>query len=210
MGRIKPGTEYAKGFPDQQPVDGTRIPRLSELFELVRQSGNTQVGLDCETKLSPLEPDATLPPEAFARRVVAEVRQAGMQQRVMIQSFDWRTLQWVQKEAPEIRTLYLSSPRTLARAAGGGPSPWLAGFDPARFGDSVPQAVHAAGGRLWGPNQTYLTPPLRAQAQALGVLVIPWTVNEPDMINKLLDMKVDGIISDRPDRVLVELKKRQP
>jgi glycerophosphoryl diester phosphodiesterase len=210
VGRIKPGTEYAKGFPDQQPVDGTRIPRLSELFELVRQSGNTQVGFDCETKLSPLEPDATLPPEAFARRVVAEVRQAGMQQRVMIQSFDWRTLQVVQKEAPEIRTLYLSSPRTLARAAGGGPSPWLAGFDPARFGYSVPQAVHAAGGRIWGPNQAFLTPPMRLQAQTLGVLVIPWTVNEPDMINKLLDMKVDGIISDRPDRVLIELKKRQP
>jgi glycerophosphoryl diester phosphodiesterase len=210
VGRIKPGTEYAKAFPDQQPVDGTRIPRLRDVFELVRQSGNGSVGFDCETKLSPLEPDATLPPEAFARRVVAEIRQAGMQQRLMIQSFDWRTLQVVQKEASEIRTLYLSSPRTLARAPDGGPSPWLAGFDPSRFGDSVPHAIHAAGGRIWGPNQTYLTPLLRAQAQTLGVLVIPWTVNEPDMINKLLDMKVDGIISDRPDRVLVELKKRQP
>jgi glycerophosphoryl diester phosphodiesterase len=210
VGRLKPGTEYAKAFPDQQPVDGTRIPRLSDVFELVLQSGNTTVGFDCETKLSPLEPDATLPPEAFARRVVAEIRQAGMQRRLMIQSFDWRTLQVVQKEASEIRTLYLTSPRTLARLPNGGPSPWLAGFDPSRFGDSVPQAVHAAGGRIWGPNQTYLTPVLRAQAQTLGVLVIPWTVNEPDMINKLLDMKVDGIISDRPDRVLVELKKRQP
>ncbi len=209
VGRIKPGTEYAKSFPDQQPVDGTRIPRLADLFELVRKSGNTRVGFDCETKISPLEPAATLPPEAFAQRVVQEIRQAGMQTRTMIQSFDWRTLQVVQKIAPEIRTLYLSSPRTLARAADGGPSPWLAGFDADRFGGSVPQAVHAAGGRLWAPNQTYLTPVLRAQALTLGVGVIPWTVNEPAMINKLLDMDVDGIISDRPDLVQKELLKRK-
>lgn len=209
VGRIKPGTEYAKSFPDQQPVDGTRIPRLADLFELVRKSGNTRVGFDCETKISPLEVVATLPPEAFAQRVVQEIRQAGMQTRTMIQSFDWRTLQVVQKIAPEIRTLYLSSPRTLARAADGGPSPWLAGFDADRHGGTVPHAVHAAGGRLWAPNQTYLTPALRAQAQTLGVAVIPWTVNEPAMINKLLDMDVDGIISDRPDLVQKELLKRK-
>ncbi len=210
VGRIKPGTEYAKTFPDQQAVDGTRVPRLADLFELVRKSGNTQVGFDCETKLSPLEAAATLPPEAFARRVIAEIRKGGMQTRTMIQSFDWRTLQVVQKEAPEIRTMYLSSSRTLARMANGGPSPWLAGFDPDRFGGSLPQAVHAAGGRIWAPNQTYLTPALRAEAKALGVSVIPWTVNEPAMMNKLLDMGVDGIISDRPDLVQLELRKRRP
>ena len=210
VGRLKPGTEYAKGFPDQQPVDGTRVPRLADLFDLVRKSGNTQIGFDCETKLSPLDPAATLPPEAFARRVIAEIRQGGMQTRTMIQSFDWRTLQVVQKEAPEIRTMYLTSPRTLARAADGSPSPWLAGFDPDRHGGTLPKAVHAAGGRIWAPNQTFLTPALRAEARSLGVIVIPWTVNEPAMMNKLLDMDVDGIISDRPDLVQAELRKRKP
>ena len=210
VGRLKPGPEYAKGFPDQQAVDGTRVPRLSDLFELVRKSGNTQVGFDCETKLSPLDPAATLPPEEFARRVIAEIRQGGMQTRTMIQSFDWRTLQVVQKEAPEIRTMYLTSPRTLARAADGGASPWLAGFDPDRHGGTVPKAVHAAGGKIWAPNQTFLTPALRAEARSLGVTVIPWTVNETAMMNKLLDMDVDGIISDRPDLVQAELRKRKP
>ena len=209
VGRIKPGTDYAKSFPDQQPVDGTRVPRLADLFELVRKSGHTRVGFDCETKVSPLEPTATLPPAEFTRRVVAEIRLAGMQARTTIQSFDWRTLQQVQKEAPEIRTLYLSSPRTLTRAENGGPSPWLAGFDPDRHGGSVPRAVQAAGGRQWAPNQTYLTQALRDEARALGILVIPWTVNEPAMINKLLDMQVDGLISDRPDLVQQELRKRK-
>jgi len=209
VGRIKPGTEYAKSFPDQQAVDGTRVPRLADLFELVRKSGNTRVGFDCETKVSPLEPTATLPPLEFTRRVIAEIRAGNMQGRTMVQSFDWRTLQMVQRDAPEIATMYLSSPRTLARAADGGPSPWLAGFDLDKHGGSVPQAVHAAGGRTWAPNQTTLTPELRAQAKALGIRVIPWTVNDPKMMNKLLDMQVDGIISDRPDLVQIELRKRK-
>jgi glycerophosphoryl diester phosphodiesterase len=209
VGRLKPGSEYAKAFPDQQPVDGTRIPRLADLFDLVKRSGNTRVGFDCETKLSPLERGVTLTPEAFARRVIDEVRAAGMQQRMTIQSFDWSSLQVVQREAPEMRTMYLTSPRTLAPAADGTPSPWLAGFAPAAHGGSVPRAVHAAGGRIWAPNQTFLTPALLAEARALGLTVIPWTVNDPAMMVKLLDMGVDGIISDRPDLVQVELKKRQ-
>lgn len=207
VGRIKPGTKYAKDFPEQQPVDGTRIPRLADLFELVSRSGNAKVGFDCETKLSPLDRDATRPPEPFARIVVAEIRKHGMAKRTMVQSFDWSTLQVIQKEAPEIRTMYLSSPRTLKPEADGGPSPWLAGFSPERHG-SVPKAVKAAGGKIWAPNQTYLTPELLAEARSLGLTVIPWTVNDPAMIRRLLDLGVDGLISDRPDLVRAQMGKK--
>ena len=206
VGRIKPGTAYAKMFPDQKGVDGTRVPRLTDLFELVKRSGNERVGFDCETKVSPLNREATLPPEEFARRVVAEIRKAGMAARMMVQSFDWSTLQVIQKEAPEIRTMYLTSPGML-QAGSPGVSPWLAGFDPKALG-SVPKAVKAAGGKIWAPNQTYLTPELLAEARGLGIAVIPWTVNNPDMIAKLLDMEVDGIISDRPDLVRDEMRRR--
>jgi hypothetical protein len=65
----------------------------------------------------------------------------------------------------------------------------------------VPRAVHAAGGRIWAPDQSYLTPAMLAEARTLGIAVIPWTVNDPAMMAKLLDMRVDGIISDRPDLV---------
>ena len=68
--------------------------------------------------------------------------------------------------------------------------------------------MHAAGGKIWDPNQTFLTPDLVAEARALDLVVIPWTVNEPAMMVKLLDMGVDGIISDRPDLVQVESRKR--
>ena len=209
IGRLRPGSDYAKPFPDQVPADGTRISRLSDLFELVNKSGNSKVGFDCETKVDPNERAATLPPGDFARRVIAEIRKHGMAERMMVQSFDWSTLQVVQREAPEIRTMYLSSPRTLQPAADGKPSPWLAGFGPELHGGSVPKAVKAAGGTIWAPNQTYLTPAMLAEAHALGISVIPWTVNEPAMMAKLIDMGVDGIISDRPDLVQTEQKRRK-
>lgn len=209
VGRLRPGSKYGSEFPHQLPADGTRVSRLADLFELVRKSGNDRIGFDCETKVSPLERGLTLPPEEFTRRVVDEIRKAGMERRVMVQSFDWSTLQVVQKIAPEIRTMYLSSPRTLKPEGPGKPSPWLAGFAPERHGGSVPKAVHAAGGRIWAPNQTFLTPEMLAEAHALGIVVIPWTVNSPDMMRKLLDMGVDGIISDRPDLVQEELARRK-
>ena len=209
VGRLKPGTDYSKAFPDQQPVDGTRIPKLADLFDLVEKSGSTKVDFDCETKVSPNERGATLAPEEFARRVIAEIRNAGMAERTTVQSFDWSTLQVIQKEAPEIRTMYLTSPQTLKRGSNGGYSLWLAGFAPELHGDSVPRAVHAAGGKIWAPNQAFLTPAMLAEAHALGIVAIPWTVNDPSMIAKLLDMGVDGIISDRPDLVQIEIKKRR-
>lgn len=209
IGRLRPGSDYAKPFPDQVPADGTRISRLSDLFDLVNKSGNSKIGFDCETKVDPNERAATLPPGDFARRVIAEIRKHGMAERMMVQSFDWSTLQVVQREAPEIRTMYLSSPRTLQPAADGKPSPWLAGFGPELHGGSVPKAVKAAGGTIWAPNQTYLTPAMLAEAHALGISVIPWTVNEPAMMAKLIDMGVDGIISDRPDLVQTEQKRRK-
>jgi glycerophosphoryl diester phosphodiesterase len=209
VGRLKPGSEYAKGLPDQQAVDGTRIPKLADLFELVEKSGNTSVGFDCETKVSPLEPAATLSPEVFTRKVIAAIREAGMQRRMTIQSFDWRTLQLVQREAPEIRTMYLTSPRTLAPGSDGRPSPWLAGFAPEMHGGSVPRAIAAAGGKIWAPNQGFVTAALVAEARALGIAVIPWTVNDPATTVRLVEMGVDGIITDRPDLVWSELKKRR-
>lgn len=207
VGRLKPGTEYSRQFPDQAAIDGTRIPRLSDLFDLVKKSGKTRVNVDCETKVSPYQPAATRDRDEFTRMTIAEIRKAGMAERTMIQSFDWNTLRLIQKEAPEIRTMYLNNERSVAARKGPGGSPFLAGFDPDKHG-SLPRAVKAAGGRIWAPDHTTLTAALLAEAHSLGIIVIPWTVNDPAAINKVLDMGVDGIISDRPDLVQRERKAR--
>ena len=47
------------------------------------------------------------------------------------------------------------------------------------------------------------------QAQALGLKVVVWTVNDPAQIERMLDWRVDGIISDRPDRVRAAMTARR-
>jgi len=187
VGRLRPGSEYAARFPEQAPADGARVPRLAELFALVRKAGNDQVRFNIETKISPAAPAETLPPEEFARALIAEIRAAGVAARTTVQSFDWRTLHAVERAAPEIATVYLTGRRR---------------------GGSQPKAVHAAGGRIWSPNYEELDSAALIEARALGLKVVPWTVNEPGFIERFLDLGVDGIITDYPERVRAELARR--
>ena len=210
VGRLKPGTEYARQFPEQRPVDGTRIPRLADLFDLVKRSGDDKVRFDIETKLDPAKPAETPDPEAFARALVAEIRKAGMAGRSVIQSFDWRTLQVVQKIAPEIPTAYLTVQRRFDNVGAGRPegSLWTAGYQYREYG-SVPKMIKAAGGSHWSAYFGDLDAQKVKEAQSLGLKVLAWTVNDPADMGRMLDLGVDGLITDRPDlaRTLLEQRK---
>jgi len=209
VGRLRPGSDYARQFPDQQPVDGTRIPRLADLFDLVKRSGDNRVRFAIETKLTPDRPEETLDPESFAKVLVEEIRKAGMARRSQILSFDWRTLQVVQKIAPEIETVYLSIQRRMDNISAGRPegSRWTAGFQHKEHG-SVPKMIKAAGGTHWSVFFNDLTPELAKEARSLGLKVLVWTVNDPAQMARMLDMGVDGLITDRPDLARRLLEER--
>jgi glycerophosphoryl diester phosphodiesterase len=209
VGRLNPNTKYATSFPEQKAVDGTRIPKLADLFALVKKSGNEPVRFNIETKISPLKPNETLDPENFAKTLVELIQKEGMGARVSIQSFDWRTLQVVQKIAPEIPTVYLSVQRSFDNIAADKPegSPWTAGFQCKDHG-SVPRMVKAAGGRIWSPLFADVTEANLKEAHDLGITVVVWTVNRPEQIKEMLDLGVDGLISDRPDLVRQIMKER--
>lgn len=202
VGAIKPGTDYAKQFPAQAVVPGTPMPALAEIAALPGR-------FNIETKISPLAPDDTLDPEAFARAVIAEIRRLGIAPRATIQSFDWRTLAIAAREAPEIARAYLTTERGANETVfkGKGTSPWT-GIDAAQHGNSTPRVVKAAGGAIWSPFWRDLTPEIVAEAKALGLTVIPWTVNDPADMARLIDMKIDGLITDYPDRAKALLDAR--
>ncbi|HWA38047.1 MAG TPA: glycerophosphodiester phosphodiesterase [Burkholderiales bacterium] len=209
VGRLKPGSQYGANYPDQQPADGTRIPRLSDVFDLVKRSGNAKVRFAIETKLHPEKPDETPAPEPFARAVVDEIRKAGMAARSQILSFDWRTLQVVQKIAPEIPTVYLTLQRRFDNIQVKNPagSPWTAGFQYRDHG-SIPKMIKAAGGRFWSVYFGDLTPEAAQEARSLGLKILVWTVNDPAAMGRMLDLGIDGLITDRPDLAIPVLKQR--
>lgn len=203
VGQIRPESAYAKQFPDQRAVPGTRIPTLSELFALVRKSGNTRVRFNIETKIDPNHPEETLDPEGFVAKLLEVIEAEGFADRVVIQSFDWRTLLLVQQRTPKIPTVYL----TLQRGANptvalDKATSWTAGFSPADHGGSLPRTIKAAGGAIWSPYFGDVTQALIGEAHALGLRVVVWTVNKREDMARMVDLGVDGIISDRPDLLL--------
>ena len=200
VGQIRPGSRYAAQFPDQHAVPGTPIPALREVFDLVRKSGDRNVRLNIETKIDPHHPDESPDPERFVALLLDFLKAEKFADRVMIQSFDWRTLQRIQKLAPAIPTVYL----TLQKGSGATifldkASDWTAGFNPAEHGKSVPGAIKAAGGAIWSPYFGDVDPGLIAESHRLGLAVVVWTVNKPADMVRMIDMGVDGVISDRPD-----------
>jgi len=203
VGRINPQSVYAGRFPDQKPLDGTRIPRLADVFALARHAGNNHVRFNIETKISPEHAQRTLQPVEFARALIALIRAEQLEARVTIQSFDWRTLQVVQQEAPQIATVYLTAQQSWQDniRAGNSSSPWTAGRHISQFGGSLPRLVNGAGGTIWSPYFGDVTRDTVREAQRLGLKVIVWTVNESRDIERMIDFGVDGIISDYPDRL---------
>ena len=202
LGRTNPQSRYARDFPEQQPSDGERFPTLAELLDLVGESGKP-VRLNIETKLTPDNSGDTVDPQTYVRVIVDALRKAKLADRATIQSFDWRTLVELRKVAPDIPTSCLTidtqNNSTMAPAADG-KSPWHAGLALRDYG-SVPALVAAAGCTTWSMFWRNLTPELVREAHGKGLKVLPWTVNNPADMERLIDMGVDGIITDYPDRL---------
>ena len=207
IGRVNPESRYGKLYPEQKPADGERFPTLAQVFAL----GGPPLRFNIEIKTDPTKPDVTLDPARFAELVVKQVRDARASDRTTIQSFDWRGLLAARRLAPEIATACLSiesNNMDTVRRAGGQPSPWLGGLDLQAHGGSLPRLAQAAGCAVWSPFWRNVTANTVKEAQGLGLKVIPWTVNDPAEMTRLIAFGVDGLITDYPDRARTVLKAR--
>ncbi|MDE2251519.1 MAG: glycerophosphodiester phosphodiesterase [Gammaproteobacteria bacterium] len=213
VGRIRPGTAYERAHPQQQPIDGERIPRLAELYALIERNAANSVHLNVEVKTFPLQPELTATPAVFTAALLAVVAASGMAARTTIQCFDWRVLNCVHHLAPGLATGALTDQQgaddtvQFERAAA---SPWLGGLDARGFGGSVPRLAQASGAGTWSPDYLDLGHAQVAEARALGLKVIPWTVNDPADMLRIIAMGVDGLITDRPDLALQVLRAQGP
>lgn len=211
VGRLQPGSAYAARFPEQEPVDGERIPRLTDVLALVRARSEGRVRVAIEVKTFPGQPELTATPAAFAAALERDVEATGTLAMVSIMAFDFRVLTAVQRLMPQAATVALTEQQNGGDTVGLGasqPSPWLGGLDPARFGNSVVRLVKATGAGTWGPDYQDLNEQRIAEAHALGLRVVPWTVNATADMERLLESGIDGMTTDRPDvlRELLESK----
>jgi glycerophosphoryl diester phosphodiesterase len=212
VGRLRPGSAYAAPFPDQAPRDGERMPRLADVYALAERAGNHEVRFNVEMKTELLEEPDGPSPDALADAVIAVVRQARAERRTTLQSFDWRAVRRVREAAPDLATSCLTVEQPdddTIQASRPGPKPWLAGLDPSAYGGSVPRLVKAMDVPSWSPHYLDLTAARMAEAAALGLAVVVWTVNDTTDMARLIDLGVAAIISDRPDRLRAAMVARR-
>ncbi len=209
------------GYDEQQVVDGARIPLLSEVFALVDCYRANQVWFNIETKVEAGAPEETAPREQFVEITAREVSEAGMLNRVTIQSFDWGALMLMRQVEPRLPIVALTNYDFL-QVDQPGASPWLGGIDIDDFDDSLVAATASFGADAISPvhgfpqNGTvgdpgyvaYTTPELVADAHAAGLAVVPWTIDDPATMESLIDAGVDGLITNYPDRLREILAER--
>jgi glycerophosphoryl diester phosphodiesterase len=193
VGRIRPWSRTSFQFPEQTPLDGARIPMLADVLAALPGARFT-----IEVKTDPTHPDRTAPAHVLADATLAVIDQAGAAARVIVEAFDWRVQRHIRRTRPDIRLAWLTRAETVRNAA-----VW---WDRPASGQSVPATVAAEGGGVWAPDHTGLTEPLIQEAHALGLFVLPWTVNRQEDMRRLIGWGVDGMISDRPDHALKLLK----
>ncbi|MDR7486930.1 MAG: glycerophosphodiester phosphodiesterase family protein [Armatimonadota bacterium] len=171
---------------------GERIPTLGEVLALVTTSAPPHVRLNIETKY-PSPGQYPPPPPDFETKILHQVRAAGLRHRVIVQSFHYPSILTVKAIDPTVRTAALRAPR-----------------DPA----SDPVAVvREARADLWAPQAGQVTVDVVEALHRAGVPVVPWTVNAPAEMERLLEAGIgrlpgDGIITDYPDRLLQVLRAR--
>jgi glycerophosphoryl diester phosphodiesterase len=164
-----------------RPAVAAPIPTLDEVLALARDA-DYPVRLSLEIKAQKL--DRALPLDDLAALLVDRIREFGLEDRTIVQSFQPQALTAVRGLEPR-----------LARA--------ILARSPARYDVLVDESAAT----ILSPRHTALSEEDVRRFQERGIAVIPWTVNKPAAIERMIEWGVDGIISDHPDRVLDALKR---
>ena len=182
------GAKVNPEFPKQKAIAGTRVPTLDEVFTATKKA---KVEYNIETKISRNKPELAPSPEEFVRLFLNLVKKHHLEGRVILQSFDFRTLVAMRQLEPKIRLSALMPESALGA-----------------FKDWVGLCKDAANAEIISPHYRVTTKGRVESAHRAGLKVIPWTANDPDQWEKLADYGVDAIITDDPAALIGWLKTK--
>jgi glycerophosphoryl diester phosphodiesterase len=202
-------TPLAALFAEQHGLHPYGIPALEELLrftaayagELGAQAGKSErqrlrahsVLFDLELKRVPFHPETIndrydgTAPGLLEERIVETVRRAGMTARTTVRSFDHRCIRLLRQMEPGLTGAVL-----LAETAPVAPA----------------ELIERADAQVYCPGYLFVDEAIVRQVRAAGARVLPWTVNQPEHWQRLLDWGVDGITTDKPDRLAHYLSER--
>ena len=153
------GAKTLPAFPHQVAVPHTTIPTFEEVLDLAPQ-GTFQFNV--ETKIFPNHPELTPSPERFVRMINEAVRRRHLEARVILQSFDIRTLRVMKTLNPAIR---------LSALFGAAQYDGMMGItDPDK---SFAHVAAITGAQILSPDQSLVTPAEVKVAHGLGLEVAP-------------------------------------
>jgi glycerophosphoryl diester phosphodiesterase len=177
--RYDVGLKQHPRFPKQQKI-AVNKPLLSDVIDTI-EALRSSMFYNIETKTKPETDGIFHPkPDVFVNLLMDVIKSKHIQNRVIIQSFDIRTLQFLHLKYPKIRTALL-----------------VEDFDKRSFDTQLKDLGFVP--TIYSPEQSLVTNELVKACKHLGVKLIPWTVNNANKIDSLKAMGVDGIISDYPN-----------
>ena len=194
VGGVDKRSSYGSLYPEQAFLSDVRIPKLSDLLELACLPKGQNLFLLLEIKSDP-----SIEKRKIIEHIVFEIQERSLSNRVVLHSFDWDLLNECSLIAPEMPRSYLSQMPESSDDPFDKP-PEEISPDFSSFNCSIPEAIQAAGGHLWCPYFKDITVDLVTEAHNLGLPVCTWTVNEVEDIENMIDMGIDGIITDYTDR----------
>ncbi len=218
IGRLKPDTAYAARAPEQEPLDGERIPLLRDLVVAAKRAGGKKLWIELKTPL--MGGVGQEAPDLLADAVLDILRKESALELATLVAFDWAGVIHAKKREPACETRCLTLPQSWFAAdpppAETGPpsasnlnglremlargAPWEGGVHAKDHG-GVLGAIAAARANGWYAFHTDVTPETAKEAAALGLDYAVWTVNETDEMRRLLPLGCNGICTDRPDRL---------
>jgi len=205
VGYINKVSKYGRRFLNQKSLPDQKIPKLSEIFDLINLTNIKDLVLNLEVKSTPIEDGLTPPPDEMVKIIMNDIEKSNLTENIIVSSFDWRILKEFKIQAPELVRGYLSYQQNAGVKISNTiykNSPWMdltLSFN--EF--ELPNLIKEIGGKVWCPFYKDITKKNVEMAHDKDLYVNVWTVNEEHSFMKMIDYGVDGIITDYP----LELKK---